>query len=310
MQRRYAWSIPAEYTMHRNIIITGTFLVLFIIAAGCTGTSPKSTYSVNEKGILSLTCAKVSSSEQVLFSNETYTKSKLTLHTENGDVVTYLSTPEQPRAILVYAPGAGEKLAGHEERMVRFAAAGFGFLFVDIRGNGGETPGYPINPGKDFSLFENGGWPQYYLTICDLSSVRQLLTEKFGVPVYAIGSSNGGRYAAVAAGTDPQFAGYIGISTSDWGILDSAVQQGYTGDIVRFSTSLEPSTYLSRLSPRPIWMFHSREDPVIPFGQGQALFASASEPKTFTEFSGGHGIDPGVDALIIGQWAQIYGTRG
>ena len=55
-------------------------------------------------------------------------------------MVTYLAAPQQPKAAIVYAPEPGEKPAGHEERMVNYAAAGYAFLFVDIRGNGGQTP--------------------------------------------------------------------------------------------------------------------------------------------------------------------------
>ena len=176
-----------------------------------------------------------------------------------------------PKAAIVYVPGAGEKPAGHEERMVRYAAAGYAFLFVDIRGNGGQTPGYPFNPQRDFSLFEKGDWPQYYLTICDLVASQQMLSGRFGVPVYAMGSSNGGRYAAVAAGVDPDFAGYVGISTSDWGILDSAIQQGYTGNLIRFATSLEPSTYFAKISPRPVWIFHAVKRPDYPVRKREAV---------------------------------------
>ena len=144
----------------------------------------------------------------------------------NGDVVTYLAAPQHPKAAIVYVPGAGEKPAGHEERMVRYSAAGYAFLFVDIRGNGGQTPGYPLNPQRDFSLFEKGYWPQYYETICDLVASRQMLSNRFGVPVYAMGSSNGGRYAAVATGVDPELCrvcrdlnirlGYTGFGNSGW----------------------------------------------------------------------------------------------
>jgi len=280
-----------------------------VLYAGCTGTPAKSSFSVDNDGIFSITTAPATMIEQVLFSNETYTKSRIVMHTGNGDVVTYLSTPPKPKAAIVYAPGAGEKLAGHEERMVRFAAAGYAFLFVDTRGNGGETPGYPFNPELDFNAFENGNWPEYYEMVCDLSQARQILSDRLHVPVYAVGSSNGGRYAAVAAGTDRNFAGYVGISTSDWGILDAALQQGYTGEPLRFVTSLEPGTYIRKISPRPVWMFHAKSDPIIPFESGKDLFSRAGEPKTFSEFSGDHGINPDVDAKIIGQWAQIYGPR-
>ena len=290
--------------------LAGGFLViLFAVAAGCTGTAPKSTYTVSSDGVLSITGYPVTISEQVLVANETYTKSRIVMHTQDGDVVAYLAAPKNPKAAIVYAPGAWEKLAGHEERMVRFAAAGYAFLFVDTRGNGGETPGSPVDPQGDYDRFTKGNWPQFYETVGDLSAARKILSDRFGVPVYAVGSSNGGRYAAIAAGTDPAFAGYVGVSTSDWGILSSVLAQGYRGDLIRFATSLEPGTYIGKISPRPVWMYHARADPIIPFEQGRSLFDKAGEPKNFTEFSGGHGIDPGVDRLIIGQWAQIYENR-
>jgi uncharacterized protein len=294
-------------------ITISCFLIILSVIAGCSGTPSKSTYSVDDSGVLSLTCAPATTSEQVLFSNETYTKSRIVLHTGSGDVVSYLGSPKQPKAVIVYAPGAGEKMAGHEERMIRFASAGYAFLFVDARGNGGETTGIPFGQQliqQDYAKFENGEMPQYYLSVCDLESAQRMLTTRYNVPVYAVGSSNGGRYAAVAAGTDPAFAGYIGVSTADWGLLDSVTQQGITGDPVRFAASLEPSTYFVKISPRPVWIFHAKADPIIPFENGQQFFQKALEPKIFIEFFGDHGINPDVDERIIVQWAQIYGNRG
>ena len=293
----------------------GVIIVLLLVCAGCSGTpgtGSKPAYSVDTKGILSVTCAPVTTSEEVLFSNETYTKTRIVMHTQSGNVVTYLAAPKNPKAAIVYAPGAGETNAGHEERMVRYAAAGYAFMFTDTRGNGAETPGIPFSPQliqQDYSGFEKGDWPQYYLTICDLVNAQKIISDRFSVPVYAMGSSNGGRYAAVAAGVNPRFAGYVGISTSDWGLLDSTIQQGYSGDPVRFATSIEPSTYFTKITPRPVWIFHAAGDPIIPFANGKQFFDSALEPKTFTEFSGSHGINSDVDAQIIMQWAQIYANQ-
>ena len=103
-----------------------------------------SSYSVDSRGILSVSCAPATTSEEILFKNDTYTKTRIIQQTQTGDVVTYLAAPQNPKAAIVYVPGAGEKPAGHEERMVEYARAGYAFLFVDIRGNGGETPGYYI----------------------------------------------------------------------------------------------------------------------------------------------------------------------
>jgi len=292
----------------RSVFVLTVFLIICLASAGCAGNSipAKSSFSVDSSGVVSLSCAPEITSEEVLFSNETYTKSQVVFQTQSDNVTTYLAAPKTPKAAFVYAPCAGEKLASHEERMVRFASAGYAFLFVDTRGNGGETAGLPFSQlliQQDFAKFEKGEMPQYYLSICDLISARRLLAERYNVPVYAIGSSNGGRYAAMAAGVDPQFAGYIGISTSDWGFLDALNEQGVTGDPIRFAASIEPGTYIGRISPRPVWMYHNATDPIIPFSSGKQLFEKAGNPKNFTEFSGDHGINPEVDARIIGQWA-------
>lgn len=292
----------------RPAAVFGSLLVVLLACGGCTGNSTpfNSTYSVDSTGVLSLTCTPETTNEEVLFSNETYTKSRILFHTQDGNVTAYLATPDVPKAAFVYAPGSGEKLSGHEERMVRYASAGYAFFFVDTRGNGGETEGIPFSQQliqQDFARFENAEMPQYYLSICDLVSARVLLAEKYHVPVYAIGSSNGGRYTAVAAGIDPQFAGYIGISTSDWGFFDGLMKRGVTGNPIRFAASIEPGTYIGKISPRPVWMYHNVTDPIIPFKNGEDLFSKAGMPRNFTEFSGDHGINPEVDALILGQWA-------
>lgn len=297
--------------MKGQAVVAGLVLLAVLLAfAGCTSTSTTTpSYSVDNNGLLSVTCAPVAANETVLAANSTYTVSRYVLETPTGDVITYLSYPAKPKAVLMYVPGANEKVTGHEGRMLQYAEAGYAFMFVDIRGRGGETAGYAFSPQTDYTKFGQNAWPEYYQTICDLSSARALLAKKFGVPVYAAGGSNGGRYAAVAAGVDKDFAGYIGVSTADWGIKDAVVAQGGSGDALRFAESLEPSTYLKKISPRPVWMFHNTTDPILPYTEGLALYATATEPKTFITFNGSHGINPEVDTKITDLLAQIYGPQ-
>ena len=52
--------------------------------------------------------------------------------------------------------------------------------------------------------------------------------------------------------------------------------------------SRDPEQHIAALAPRPLLVMHSKEDPVIPFAQGERLFAAAAEPKTFQALKGGH----------------------
>ena len=89
-------------------------------------------------------------------------------------------------------------------------------------------------------------------------------------------------------------------------VLVSAIQQGYSGNLIRFATSLA-NTYFEKISPRPVWIFHAPKDPIITFDNGKRFFQHAKVPVTFIEL-GDHGMTD-VDDRIIVQWAQIYATR-
>ena len=43
-----------------------------------------------------------------------------------------------------------------------------------------------------------------------------------------------------------------------------------------------------RKTKSPVLIIHSQGDEIIPYHHGEALFAAASEPKTFLEVRGGH----------------------
>ncbi len=98
----------------RVLLVAAGLAVLVVLAAcaGCTSSATPS-YTVDSNGVLSVTCAPVTTNETVIFANATYTESKIILHTQTGDVVTYLSYPKAPKAVMLYLPGAGEKISGH-----------------------------------------------------------------------------------------------------------------------------------------------------------------------------------------------------
>ena len=55
----------------------------------------------------------------------------------------------------------------------------------------------------------------------------------------------------------------------------------------------------------PVLIAHSRDDDIIPFSHGQALFAAANVPKQFLEMRGGHN-----DGFIFmrAEWVREFGA--
>jgi hypothetical protein len=297
--------------MSRNAVISVLLLGLIaagmVVTAGCTGTkAPEKSYSVAQDGTLSLSCGNPDISSQVLSDENGITTEKLVFSDNNGPVYALLAAPEHPRAAFVLAPGAGVRKEGHLPRAQEYASDGYAFLVLDVRGNGGETPGYPLNLNEDFTLFEGGEWPEYYLSVCDMIHAGHYLSSRYQVPVYAIGESNGGRYAAIATALDPGYAGFIGISTSGFG----RAGMEYQGDARRFLLSVDPDLYMEKISPREVCIFHAPGDPVIPYEEGVALYNLTLPPHRFFAFNGTHGINDEVDRAIMGECTQIYGVQG
>lgn len=280
-------------------------VLVAVFMAGCTGTPPvERAYSVNSSGVLSVQCPPVQVSENIIRTENNVTLSRLVFHTSHGDLFGLLAVPAGPKAAFVHAPGAGNKKEGHEGRAVSYAQNGYAYLVLDIRGNGGETPGYPLDFEKDFDVYQKGGFPEYYDTVCDMINARQFLASRYGVPVYASGESNGGRYAAVATAVDPGFAGYVGISTSGFGRAGD--NPNFTGTARNFLLSIDPDVYIGAISPRPVLLFHAPDDPIIPFADGKKLYDLAKAPKKFFPFNGTHGVNGEVDQVLIAEYAQIY----
>ena len=268
-----------------------------LLGAGCIGLgSGAPSWSVTSDGYLSVSCpAPAQVNEQVLEKNASLTLSGVSFHNIDEEVYGLLAAPPDPRGAVILAPGAGVTKERERDRVESYALAGCAALVLDLRGNGGETFGWPFNPNADLVAFDSGTWPEFYKTVCDLSAAQGIVSGRWKVPVYSMGASNGGRYAAIAAVADQGFAGYIGVSTSGFGLAGEA----YNGNASRFLLSIDPDHAIGRIAPRPVWIFHSRTDPIINFTLGQELYNRAGNPKEFIVFNGTHGENEEVDARVI-----------
>ena len=286
--------------MRYDLLLCAALVGGLIVAAGCsstgTGGSTGPSWSVSGDGYLSLSCpAPATVNRHVLVQNESLTLSEVSFFNIDENVYGLLAVPPDPRGAIILAPGAGVTKEDERGRVEAYAMAGCAALVLDLRGNGGLSHGRPFNPDLEFMAFDMGAWPQTYETACDLSAARGIVDPSGKIPVYAMGASNGGRTAALAAEADPGFAGYIGVSTSGYGLPGNQ----YTGNASRFLLSIDPDHFIGRIAPRPVWIFHSRTDPIINFTLGQELYGQAGVPKQFIVFNGTHGENVEVDRQVI-----------
>ncbi|WOF16648.1 prolyl oligopeptidase family serine peptidase [Methanoplanus sp. FWC-SCC4] len=290
--------------MRKNQIIAAIaciFIASFILVSGCTQVQDgkENAYQVSEDCILSFSDISYTFDEHNTIKESNSTLTHLTMKDGKTDVYSIMAKPvSAPVAAVVFAPGAGVSADAHKDRAISYADQGILYLVVDVRGNGGKTNGYPFSLEKDFNKFLEGEWAQYYLVVRDLLAAGGYLKSVYpDIPVYVMGSSNGGRFAAVAAGMDDSvFSGYFGVSTS--GFIYEEGTYGPEAD--RFLKSINPDTYIKSISPDPVFIFHAPEDKIIPFDEGMALFNMANEPKDFIAFNGTHGVNAEVDDYVKG----------
>jgi len=83
----------------------------------------------------------------------------------------------------------------------------------------------------------------------------------------------GGRYAIITAAIDKRLKGAVIISSSGFHVKNENLS--YTPYLL----SIDPDSYISKISPNYIFMLHSYNDSVIPINDAQITFSLAKEPK-------------------------------
>ena len=194
---------------------------------------------------------------------------------------------QSPRVLLFFHGNAGN-ISHRLDSIRQFRNLGLSVLIIDYRGYG----------QSDGRTTESG-------TYRDADATWRYLTETRGVRpdnVVIFGRSLGGSIAArLAAHQRP---------------LALIVESSFTSvpDIAQELYPWLPARWLSRLSHAtrdyvrdvqcPVLVVHSRDDEIIPFHHGQAIFAAAPEPRTLLTLRGSHN-----DAFLRDERSYIEGLR-
>ena len=180
---------------------------------------------------------------------------------------------------IVLLPGATVTKEREQGVAKYLCSLGFATITLDQR-NLGAT-----DMQGDLQMFLKGIEPTEHKMVYDALAAAEILRNQPKIDpnrILYVGESNGGRFAVIACALDPKARGVIAISTSGYGI-DAAIASGMLKDpdTIRFYKSIDPETYLSKIPPRKLVMFHSINDPVIPYEYANSTYEKALQPKDF-----------------------------
>jgi fermentation-respiration switch protein FrsA (DUF1100 family) len=197
----------------------------------------------------------------------------VTLPTADGEKLAAWWVPHERAegTVLIFHGNAGN-ISHRIDYLTMFYRLGYSTLLIDYRGYGQST-GSPSEEG----------------TYRDAEAAWQWLTGARGVPardIVVLGESLGGAVAVwLAARVNPRALVVASCFTS----VPDLGAQIYPFLPVRLISRFSYDSIATIKSVKaPVLIAHSREDDIIPFSHGRALFEAALEPKQFLEMRGGH----------------------
>lgn len=179
---------------------------------------------------------------------------------------------DSPRGVLLFCHGNAGNISDRLDSIRIFNRLGLSLFIFDYRGYG-KSSGSPSEKGT----YRDSEAAWNYLI-----QVRQKDPHK----IVVFGRSLGGSIAAwVSQVHKPQAL----ILESTFTSLQEAARDRLPGLFVKLFVPDQYRTlqYL-RMVHCPVLILHSRKDEIIPFRNGEALYAAASEPKEFVEIHGSH----------------------
>lgn len=197
----------------------------------------------------------------------------VSLATSDGETLHGWFVPARsPRGAVVFCHGNAGNISHRLDSLLMFHRMGYSVLIFDYRGYGRST-GRPTEPG----------------TYLDAEAAWRHLTETRGYAagnIAVFGESLGGAVAAWLAARHPP--GALVLASTFTSVPDMGAEV-YPFLPVRLLARIHYDARDSVGRVRaPVFVAHSPNDEIVPFAQGQALFAAAGEPKQFLELAGGH----------------------
>ena len=214
----------------------------------------------------------------------------VTLETSDGVRVHGWFVPGESERALLYFHGNAGNISHRLYSIREWHDLGLSVFIIDYRGYG-RSEGNPTEQG----LYRDGAAAWQYL-----AGERGIAPED----IIVFGRSLGGSVAAWLAARQAPAA--LIVESSFTSVPDIG-QEAYPWLPVRWLSRFKHATRDHvRQVTSPVLVVHSRDDEIIPFHHGEAIFAAASEPKTFLEIRGGHNDAHAVSAALYRDGLQDF----
>ena len=178
----------------------------------------------------------------------------------------------QPRGTVLFFHGNAGNISHRIDYLLMFSRLGYATLIFDYRGYG-QSSGSPSEEG----------------TYRDAEAAWRWLTRARGIAagdIVYVGESLGGAVASWLAVRHPPRALVL---LSTFTSVPELGAQLYPFLPVRLISRFGYDNLAHvRQSKAPLLVAHSRDDEIIPFAHGRAIFEAAAGPKRFLEMRGGH----------------------
>lgn len=193
------------------------------------------------------------------------------VRTPDGETIVMWYAPAPPGAptVLFYHGNAGE-ISERHERFAYLQSQGLGVLFVSYRGYGASTG----------SISEQG-------IITDALTAYEFLRAKGVAPdqIMLLGESLGTGVAIQVAAQKPVAA--VALEAPYTATVDIASEIYWWLPVhLLMKDQFRSRDYIAKVTV-PLLIQHGDADHIVPFAQGQALFAMANEPKQMVVIPGG-----------------------
>ena len=194
----------------------------------------------------------------------------------------------QSSRVLLFFHGNAGNISHRLDSIAQFRELGLSVLIIDYRGYGQST-------GR---TTERGIYR-------DADAAWRYLIDDRGIvanDIVIFGRSLG---ASVASRLASEYQPSALIVESSFTSIPDIAQDIYPWLPVRWLSRLSHATRDYVRDVRcPILIIHSRDDEIIPFRHGEAIFASANEPRTLLTIRGTHN-----DAFLLDERAYVAGLR-